>query len=291
MSTPAKVHSSEAIEAVRMALMSFAEQVGDALTELSAEMRRMQEWLEHDRPRFWKTQIRRAGDMEHEAKQALHRCLMFPVANERPSCTEERTALKKAQARLAYCQEKEDRVRHWQQTMRHELFEYEGRMSQLVRLVEVEVPQAIGVLNKILRNLEEYHAVRAATRARRTTTWRWRERFGMTKGEAKEGEAETARPLQRPGMVAKTKRCRRQHAVKEGNLRHLDAKMRSSNRRGPNSSRARTLGNRLERNLRPMGRLGQPAVSRATSGSDDPAVETGPGRDLAHEFADQRGGA
>ncbi len=161
MSTPAKVHSSEAIEAVRMALMSFTEQVSDALTELSAEMRRMQEWLEHDRPRHWKTQIRRAVDQAHEAQQALHRCLMFPIANERPSCTEERTALKQAQARLAYCQEKEDRVRHWQQTMRHEMFEYEGRISQLVRLVEVEVPQAIGVLNKILRNLEEYHAVRA----------------------------------------------------------------------------------------------------------------------------------
>ena len=161
MSSPAKVHSSEAIEAVRMALMSFAAQVGDALTELSAEMRRMQDWLEHDRPRHWKMQIRKAGDMAHEAQQALHRCLMFPIANERPSCTEERTALKKAKARLAYCQDKEDKVRHWQQTMRHELFEYEGRISQLVRLVEVEVPQAIGVLNKILRNLEEYHAVRA----------------------------------------------------------------------------------------------------------------------------------
>ncbi len=55
-----------------------------------------------------------------------------------------------------------ERVRHWQQTMRHELFEYEGRMSQLVKLVEIEVPQAIGVLNRIVRNLEEYHAVRAA---------------------------------------------------------------------------------------------------------------------------------
>ena len=53
-------------------------------------------------------------------------------------------------------------MRHWQQTMRHELFEYEGRISQLVKLVEIEVPQAIGVLNKIVRNLEEYHAVRAA---------------------------------------------------------------------------------------------------------------------------------
>jgi len=161
MSTPAKVHSSEAIEAVQRALMSFVEQVSDALTELSAEMRRMQDWLEHDRPRHWKMQVRRAVDTAHEAQQALHRCLMFPIANERPSCTEERTALKKAQARLAYCQEKEDKVRRWQQTMRHEMFEYEGRISQLVRLVEVEVPQAIGVLNKILRNLEEYHAVRA----------------------------------------------------------------------------------------------------------------------------------
>ena len=35
MSTPAKVYSSESIEAVRMALMAFSEQVSDALTELS----------------------------------------------------------------------------------------------------------------------------------------------------------------------------------------------------------------------------------------------------------------
>ena len=161
MSTPAKVHSSEAIEAVRRALISFSQQVSDALTELAAEMRRMQDWLDHDRPRFWKMQLRKAMDGAHEAQQALHRCLMFPVANERPSCTEERMALKKAKARLEYCQEKEDRVRYWRQTMRHEMFEYEGRISQLVRLVEIEVPQAIGVLNKILRNLEEYHAVRA----------------------------------------------------------------------------------------------------------------------------------
>src|SRR3954452_9126078 len=162
MSTPAKVHSSEAIEAVRMALMSFAAQVGDALTELSAEMRRRQEWLEHDRPRHWKMQIRRAVDQLHEAQQALHRCLMFPIADERPSCTEERIALKKAKERFAYCEKKEDRVRYWQKTLRHEMFEYEGRMSQLLRLVEVEVPRAIGLLNRIMRNLDEYHAIRAA---------------------------------------------------------------------------------------------------------------------------------
>jgi hypothetical protein len=125
-------------------------------------MRRVQEWLEHDRPKHWKNQIRLARDQAHEAQQALHRCLMFPIADERPSCYEERAELKKAQARLAYCEEKSERVRKWQQTMRHELFEYEGRMSQLSKLIEIEVPEAIGVLNRIIRNLEEYHAVRAA---------------------------------------------------------------------------------------------------------------------------------
>ena len=162
MSGPAKVHSSDAIDAVRLSLISFIESVRDALTELGSEMRKSQEWLEHDRPGFWRNQVRLAMDQVHEAQQALHRCLMFPVANERPSCYEERTALKKAKARLEYCQEKQERVRHWQQTLRHELFEYEGRISQLVKLVDIDAPQAIGVLNKIMRRLEEYQAVRAA---------------------------------------------------------------------------------------------------------------------------------
>lgn len=162
MSGPAKVHSSEAIEAVRLALISFGDRVTDALSELSGEMRRVQEWLDHDRPGYWRRQSRIAMDQAHEAQQALHRCLMFPIADERPSCYEERAELKKAQARLAYCQQKCERVRHWQQTLRHELFEYEGRISQLVKLVEIEVPESIGVLSRILSKLEEYHAVRTA---------------------------------------------------------------------------------------------------------------------------------
>lgn len=158
--TSANVHSLEAIDTVRRALQLFDQQVSDALTELSSEMRRMLDWLEHDRPRHWKGQVRRAGDEVHEAQQALHRCLMFPVGDERPSCYEERQNLKKAQARLRYCQEKEERVRHWQKTVQHELFEYEGRISRLVRLVEIEMPQSMGVLAKIIRHLEDYQSLK-----------------------------------------------------------------------------------------------------------------------------------
>jgi hypothetical protein len=163
MSTRANVQSSEAIEAVRVSLLKFVEYVTDALVTLDAELRRVQEWLEHDRPRHWKTQIRLAVDHVNECQAALHRCLMFPkTLNERPSCDEEREALKRAQARLAYCEAKAERVRHWIRNLQHEVFEYEGRMSQLVRLAEIDVPQAIGVLDRILLRLEEYRGVRGS---------------------------------------------------------------------------------------------------------------------------------
>jgi hypothetical protein len=40
------------------------------------------------------------------------------------------------------------------------LFEYEGRISQLVELIESDVPAAIGILNKLLTRLEEYQSIR-----------------------------------------------------------------------------------------------------------------------------------
>ena len=160
MNGQANVQTFDAVSAVRTALVSFGDQLEQALTTIDIEMRRMMDWLEHDRPRFWRTQVRVAVDEVTAARAALHRCLMFPVADERPSCYEERAALKKAQARLAYCEEKSERLTHWIREVRHEILEYEGRVRQLNEIVELDVPQAVGILTKLLARLEEYKAVR-----------------------------------------------------------------------------------------------------------------------------------
>lgn len=161
MAGPAHIQNTDAIEAVRTALAKFAHQVGDGLTELEAEMRRMLDWLEHDRPRYWKNAVRQAWDGVELAKQNLHRCLMYPIGDERPSCTEERQALKQAEARLAYCQEKSERLKGWCRDLRHELFEYEGRMAQLKEITEIDVAQSVALLGKILDRVAEYHLLAA----------------------------------------------------------------------------------------------------------------------------------
>ncbi len=162
MNGSANVQSFDAITTVRAALVSFGDQLEQALSTLDIEMRRVLDWLEHDRPRFWRKQVREAIDGVTEARAALHRCLMYPVGDERPSCREEKATLKRAQARLAYCEDKAERLQHWIREIRHEMFEYEGRIGQLKEMVECDVPQAIGILAKLLTRLQEYKAVQAS---------------------------------------------------------------------------------------------------------------------------------
>ena len=146
----ANVHSLEAIAAVRTALVAFRDDLEQAIATIDLEMRKVLDWLEHDRPRFWRMQLREAQDGVTQARQALHRCLMYPINDERPSCYEERAELKKAEARLVYCDEKSERLRHWIREVRHEMSEYQGRISQLKDLVEIDTPQALAILERLV---------------------------------------------------------------------------------------------------------------------------------------------
>jgi len=159
MNGPANVRSLDSIEAVRAALVAFRDELEQALVAIDIEMRRMLDWLEHDRPRFWRTQVRNAADGVTEARAALHRHLMYPIAGERPSCQEERAALRRAEARRDYCEGKAERLRHWIREVQHEMFEYQGRIGQLNDLVQSDVPRAIAILDKLLARLHEYQAI------------------------------------------------------------------------------------------------------------------------------------
>lgn len=160
---PAKVQSFDAIQRVREELLKFAYRSGDSLTEIDGEVRRVIDWIEHDRPAYWKERVRRAFDGVTEAKAVLQRCLMYPINDEQPSCREERTDLKKAEAHLQRCQQKQQQLREISRTLRHEMHEYRGRTAQFKQWIEVDAPQAAADLERITASLERYSTTRAPT--------------------------------------------------------------------------------------------------------------------------------
>jgi hypothetical protein len=157
MPGPAQVRSTAAIEDLRNALARFQQRLQNALDSLDGELHRADDWIDHDRPAHWRRQIHEAEDGLHEAKLDLERCLLnIVVEGQRPACREQKAALEQAKARLAYCREKAEKVKHWQRSFRHEMFEYDGRIGQLRGLVEQQLPAARTALAKIVRRLEDY---------------------------------------------------------------------------------------------------------------------------------------
>ena len=157
MAGSAQVRSVEAIARFRAALIQFRERVQGSLEGLDGQMRRAIDWIEHNQPSYWKQAVRAAEDAVHHARIDLERCLAFPpISGEHPSCREEKATLADARARLDYCRGQRERVKNWQRTIDHEVFEYQGRLSSLRSLLESDLVMAEGDLARIIRRLDEY---------------------------------------------------------------------------------------------------------------------------------------
>jgi hypothetical protein len=166
MSGPAQVRSSDAIEAFSLALAKFADRVQTSLDSLDVDLRRSDSWIDHDRPSHWKRQVQDAQDALHEAKQELEHCLLVTsVDGQRPSCREQKAAVTHAKARLDYCRDKLEVVKKWQRTFTHDVMEFRGRLGQLRRALEQDVPQARAVLRKVIEHIEMYQLERVPVAA------------------------------------------------------------------------------------------------------------------------------
>jgi hypothetical protein len=170
MSGPAQVRSVDAIERFRVALVEFEHRAQNALDNLTAELRRATDWLDGDCPAYWVQQEKAAADAVHQAKLDLERCLIFPVAGEKPSCREEKAVLRAAKDRQDYCREKRQLVRRWRGILQHEVFEYLGRIGHLRRLLETELPAARAKLELIIRRVEGY-TIERPPESRETLSW------------------------------------------------------------------------------------------------------------------------
>lgn len=157
MSDQANVRSIDAIGDFRTALLVFNERVNDALMALQEQVFYALDWVENDRPRYWRQEVLDALDSVAESRNAMENNRMRKEGfGFRPSLIEEKKALALAKQRLAYCQEKVEIVKQTGIDLRQETDEFVGRLSQLQRLVETDIPKMVGLLERMILVLERY---------------------------------------------------------------------------------------------------------------------------------------
>lgn len=166
MDGPANVKSLESIQNIKTAMCSFADEMFQVQTALMQEIHRMFDWVENDRPQYWRQRVRNGFDRVAETRTKLSICKNRKVGDHRPSCYEERKDFERAKRDLQIAQEKVELVRRWGIKLRQEFEVFQGQYSSLKSHVEVELPRSIALLTRILNSLEAYAEMSLETEAR-----------------------------------------------------------------------------------------------------------------------------
>ena len=161
MTQSANVRSLDAIRDFKAALQGFEEDAANALAALQQEIFRAVDWLEHDRPNYWKRRVQQGYNKVAETRQEYDRCRLRTVAGHRPACIEEKQAVAHAKRQLEMAKEKVEVVKRWCFKIGQEVDEYRGRVGQLQQCLEGDVPRMLALLERMVDSLESYVSIKA----------------------------------------------------------------------------------------------------------------------------------
>jgi hypothetical protein len=156
MSSQASVHSIDDLKAFRVALALYSEDTLGALGAVEAEVRRMARWLEEERPVYWHEQIKRRREQVALARSEVFRRNLQKRPDYTPPMSEQKEALRKAEASLQDAEKRLTMVRKWQPMLRHAVLEYHASVQRLKDLAAGDVPRAVNLLTRLLDALEAY---------------------------------------------------------------------------------------------------------------------------------------
>jgi hypothetical protein len=158
----ANVRSLDAMRAFRVRLLEFAGIAIDVTASLQQQTISFLDWVEHDRPNFWKQYMLRSFDVIAQARADLEKCKMRTVGDHRPTCYEEKLALTAAKQRLQMAQEKVEACARWCSLVRHEIDEFDGRRGSLQRYIESDFAKTIATLERMILAIEAYAEIESA---------------------------------------------------------------------------------------------------------------------------------
>ena len=166
MSESANVRAIAALHDFRSATIEFEESCRQAIAGISNQLHRVGEWIEQDRPLYWKNEIKRGFERVAAARSALQTCQLKQYGDFRPTCFEEREKLRAAQRRLRMSEEKAALIKPAAARTQRECDEYRGRAGQLETALISELPELLSLLEQMAAVLEEYAAIKSPASAR-----------------------------------------------------------------------------------------------------------------------------
>jgi hypothetical protein len=172
MTRTARIQSIDAVKSLARSLRSFEEDAAAAVADLELQLNRIQEWITHERKDYWGLRLRRDTERLSEARINLQRRrAIFAGDDLGHSCHDEQKAVELAKRRVDLAETKAQAVRRWRHLIEREILEFRGTMNQLASFLQVDMPRAKALLERMIRALERYLAVETTAEAVSPPDW------------------------------------------------------------------------------------------------------------------------
>ena len=156
MSDIANVRSLDAVREFRVAVLKFAEEAVAGVQMLKQQSQRALEWIDQERPSFWRNETRKRFDGVAQARSHLAQRQLISATDRRPACIEEKQALQIAKRKLDHAVGMNEVLRHWNVQVHRATDEYAIRVARLDRILNHDVPRLVGLLERMITALEAY---------------------------------------------------------------------------------------------------------------------------------------
>lgn len=156
MNLAADVRSIDALREWLIALANYRSSAMEVLSGLEMEIRRAYDWIE-DQAKRWKTAVKDCEEEVLRAKTELSGRKFTDATGRMPDTTVQERNLRRAKARLEQAEEQVHKCRSWHMRLPKLIDEnYNGPARRLTTFIEVDVPNAMALLNRRIEALESY---------------------------------------------------------------------------------------------------------------------------------------
>lgn len=153
MAESANIRSIEAIEAFRSKLIVYSHRAENTIDEVSEELKRLRQWLQHDGPTFWKREAQQRKRKLDDAQHLLFGARLSPA---RESTSSERLAVDKAKRRYDEAADKLQALRMWNSKFDHAAAPLIKELGKFSTTLDAEMPKATAHLKQVVTTLSEY---------------------------------------------------------------------------------------------------------------------------------------
>jgi hypothetical protein len=161
MAETARVQSVDDIRAFRGVLVKFTEEAQTALISAEAELIRTASWLEGQQTSHWQDEVRKRTAIVGKCKDAIREKRLYKDSTGTyPSAHEEEKALRVAQHRLEEAELKLAATRKYSRILQREILLYKGQVQRFSTVAQVDLPQAIAWLDRVVMKLQAYAELR-----------------------------------------------------------------------------------------------------------------------------------